>query len=447
MTEVLTNSLNTAQNTLLQGCERSRDGFENFGMDKSNKRFCDVLESKNYQKTQDLNKTSKNINMNSDVKNENGSIGDIKKAFKKIESINGFEDFRNFLGDVISEANAATALDLTLAKDIDIDCDTSESAETCEFDVSASIEENLQNDLRNEVLNNSELQTLADTVNLSEKISLNTLNELSQNQEEDELNTLLESSLEVLDFNQTAIDETTETTLKQVLAKLSNVSEKETAKDNEEIENPLETILDDEKLKELSLESIDFETETSADDSFMQQSPEEYGMKALLHNDAGAFDANIEKAVEAKPVQSQAKPVEVSSNKIIEQITKQLDKLSSTSKLNIVLNPESLGKVTVQLVKSAEGMSAQFTVSTAEAKEVLMKDLNNLKDTLTAQGVNVENVSVKLNDTQKSSYNQDWTEQEGSRGGNKEQKEQQKQNDKNLFEQMMAESENDLKNG
>ena len=446
MTEVLTNSLNTAQNTLLQGCARSRDGFENLGMDKSNKRFCDVLESKNYQKTQDLNKTSKNINMNSDVKNENGSIGDIKKAFKKIESINGFEDFRNFLGDVISEANAATALNLTLTKDVDADC-ASGSAETCEFDVSASIEENLQNNLQEEVVNNLLTQTISDTVNLVEKISSNTLNELSQNQEEEELNTLLESSLEVLDFNQTAIDEATETTLKQVLAKLSNVTEKEIAKDNEEIENPLETILDDEKLKELSLESIDFETETSAEDSFMQQSPEESGMKALLHNDAGAFDANIEKAVEAKPVQSQAKPVEVSSNKIIEQITKQLDKLNSTSKLNIVLNPESLGKVTVQLVKSAEGMSAQFTVSTAEAKEVLMKDLNNLKDTLTAQGVNVENVSVKLNDTQKSSYNQDWTEQEGSRGGNKEQKEQQKQKDKNLFEQMMAESENDLKNG
>ena len=54
---------------------------------------------------------------------------------------------------------------------------------------------------------------------------------------------------------------------------------------------------------------------------------------------------------------------------------------------------------------------------------------------------------IKLNDTQKSSYNQDWTEQEGSRGGNKEQKEQQKQKDKNLFEQIIAESENDLKNG
>ena len=399
MTEVLTNSLNTVQNTLLQGCARSRDGFENLGMDKSNKRFCDVLESKNYQKTQDLNKTLKNIN----------------KALKKIESINRFEDFRNFLGDVISEANAATALNLTLTKDVDADC-ASGSAETCEFDVSASIEENLQNNLQEEVVNNLLTQTISDTVNLVEKISSNTLNELSQNQEEEDLNTLLESSLEVLDFNQTAIDEATETTLKQVLAKLSNVTEKEIAKDNEEIENPLETILDDEKLKELSLESIDFETETSAEDSFMQQSPEESGMKALLHNDAGAFDANIEKAVEAKPVQSQAKPVEVSSNKIIEQITKQLDKLNSTSKLNIVLNPESLGKVTVQLVKSAEGMSAQFTVSTAEAKEVLMKDLNNLKDTLTAQGVNVENVSVKLNDTQKSSYNQDWTEQEGSRG-------------------------------
>ena len=171
MTEVLTNSLNTAQNTLLKGSERSRDGLENLGMDKSNKRFCDVLESKNYQKTQDLNKTSKNINMNSDVKNENGSIGGIKKALKKIESINGFEDFRNFLGDVISEANAATALNLTLTKDVDADC-ASESADTGEFDISASIEENLQNNLQEEAVNNSSTQTISDTVNLVENFAV-----------------------------------------------------------------------------------------------------------------------------------------------------------------------------------------------------------------------------------------------------------------------------------
>ena len=70
-----------------------------------------------------------------------------------------------------------------------------------------------------------------------------------------------------------------------------------------------------------------------------------------------------------------------------------------------------------------------------------MKGLDGLKDTLLAQGVNVDNVSVKVADTQKSEYEQDWTEQEGSRGGNKGQKNpDREEKEKGLFEQMMAQT-------
>ena len=75
---------------------------------------------------------------------------------------------------------------------------------------------------------------------------------------------------------------------------------------------------------------------------------------------------------------------------------------------------------------------------------MLMKGLDGLKETLTAQGIGVDNVSIKLNDTQKSSYNPDWTEQEGSRGGNKEQGRSNKdEKHKELFEQMMAQTDNE----
>ena len=55
-------------------------------------------------------------------------------------------------------------------------------------------------------------------------------------------------------------------------------------------------------------------------------------------------------------------------------------------------------------------MSAQFTVATQEAREVLMKGIEGLKDNLMSHGINVDNVSIKLSDTQKSEYKQDWTE-------------------------------------
>ena len=66
-----------------------------------------------------------------------------------------------------------------------------------------------------------------------------------------------------------------------------------------------------------------------------------------------------------------------------------------------------------------------------------------LKDTLMSHGVSVDNVSVKINDAQESEYNADWTEQEGSRGGNKEQGSQKEQRGKEQFEQMMSFIENE----
>ena len=98
-------------------------------------------------------------------------------------------------------------------------------------------------------------------------------------------------------------------------------------------------------------------------------------------------------------------------------------------------------KVSIQLIKTGEGLSAQFTVANQEVRDMLMKGLDGLRDSLTSHGVGVDNVSVKLNESQKSEYNADWTEQEDSRGGNKEQGRSNKdEKEKGLFEQMMAQT-------
>ena len=135
------------------------------------------------------------------------------------------------------------------------------------------------------------------------------------------------------------------------------------------------------------------------------------------------------------------KSVDVNPSKIIDQISKHLEGLHNNSKVNIVLNPESLGKVNVQLMSTKEGITAQFIVTTQEARDLISRGLDGLKEALGNQGVAVDNVSVKVADSQKSEYKQDWTEQEGSRGGNKGQgQSNREEKEKGLFEKMMAQT-------
>ena len=173
-----------------------------------------------------------------------------------------------------------------------------------------------------------------------------------------------------------------------------------------------------------------------------RQTPEEVAIKTMIDKDTEIFDVRVDRVQTTQTVQvNSSKPVEVNASRILEQITKQMEGLQSGSKVNIVLNPESLGKVNVQLLSTKEGLMAQLTVTTQEAKDILMKGLDGLKDTLLAQGVNVDNVSVKVADTQKSEYEQDWTEQEGSKGGNKGQRNpDREEKEKGAFEKMMAQT-------
>ena len=228
-------------------------------------------------------------------------------------------------------------------------------------------------------------------------------------------------------------------------------SRDEAVKTLQDIEDQL---LEDDILKDLNVESIKADVDTSSEGFLMDsQTPEEQGVKAMLTQEFEAFDLPVEKGnVSVQNVQQvaqtvQAKTVDVNPSKILDQVAKQLEGLQNSSKVNIVLNPESLGRVTVQLVKTGEGLSAQFTVASQEVRDMLMKGLDGLKESLISQGVGIEQVSVKIADSQKSEYSSDWTEQEGSRGGNKEQRQQNQEKEKGSFEKMMAQAFVEEENG
>lgn len=212
----------------------------------------------------------------------------------------------------------------------------------------------------------------------------------------------------------------------------------------------LEELVDEDTLKELNIESIEVETsndDTSSDDFMQNQTPEEHGIKAMLNTQADFAEIKAETQASAQTTQKTSQVSQTTSDKIIEQISKQMENLQNGSRVNLIMNPESLGKVSIQLINTEEGLSAQFTVATQDAKNLIMKGLDGLKETLLAHGVNVDNVTVKLNEAQDSEYNSDWTEQEGSRGGNKEQNQSRQNKEQEDFEQMMSFEKDNIENG
>lgn len=212
----------------------------------------------------------------------------------------------------------------------------------------------------------------------------------------------------------------------------------------------LEELVDEDTLKELNIESIEVETsndDASSDDFMQNQTPEEHGIKAMLNTQADFAEIKTDMQASAQAAQKTSQVSQTTSDKIIEQISKQMENLQNGSRVNLIMNPESLGKVSIQLINTEEGLSAQFTVATQDAKNLIMKGLDGLKETLLAHGVNVDNVTVKLNEAQDSEYNSDWTEQEGSRGGNKEQNQSRQNKEQEDFEQMMSFEKDNIENG
>lgn len=322
------------------------------------------------------------------------TLGDLKNKFSNETDTDKLSDFKEFLTQITSEVNVETSLDLTLAKDaVEPVEPVVEIAEPVDAEKEKT-EETAETDENNIILFSQVFETANQEIQAAPELQ----NEVS----------------EAIDFVETAPEKA------------------ETPETKPECEAQ-EISIDEDMLEELNIEAIKAETDSANDNSSLlnRQTPEEQGIKIALNHEG----ANEVKSFE---VQTPVKTVEITPSKIIEQVTKHLETLQNTSKVSIVLNPETLGKVTIQLVKSPEGLSAQFTTATQEARNLLMKGLDGLKETLTAHGVGVDNVSVKVNDTQKSEYNADWTEQEGSRGGNKEQNPKNKrEKEEGLFERMM----------
>ena len=397
--------------------------------------FSDKLGAKDFTQSDFQNVLDKQTDLQTKANAVKDSIGGMKKTAE-----NTFQKLQDKIQETYKEVGSESALNLSLAsaEDTEVTNSAIESEDTVsENTTSEDVETTLQNlvqPLVEQITN--QIEQVEDTVkNVAEKVISNVSETL-----EDELNVTingidLDKMLEDFGFNNT--DDLPE--IQPLKAENTEESEGKT----------LEELVDEDTLRELNIESVETDTssgEEESSDLMQNQTAEEQGIKANLQQADANFGELKTDSTQSNVLLQATKPAgnsDVTPSKIIDQISKQMENMNTGSKVNIVLNPESLGKVSVQLINTKEGLSAQFTVATQDAKNLIMKGLDGLKDSLLAQGVNVDNVTVKLSETQESEYNADWTEQEGSRGGNKEQGSRKGQKEKEHFEEMMSFAQNE----
>ena len=356
------------------------------------------------------------------------SLGALKKPVE-----NTFQKLQDKINAVSKEVGGESALDISLAK----------ADDEGEIDAKEDIPiENTDGETSDNTIVDTAVQNLMQQILQTQPVQINQIQQVQEVAKE------VEQGLEAIDeelhvtLNGIDLDKVLEDFGLNNTEDLPEVKTLKTEIAEETDGKSLEELVDEDTLRELNIESVEADTSSGEEESadlMQNQTAEEQGVKAMLHADAdfGEVKAEVQSNVSTQAPKSTGNS-DVTPSKIIDQISKQMENMNTGSRVNIVLNPESLGKVSVQLINTKEGLSAQFTVATQDARNLILKGLDGLKDTLLTQGVNVDNVTVKLSETQESEYNADWTEQEGSRGGNKEQGSYKGQKEKEKFEEMMS---------
>ena len=390
--------------------------------------FAEKVVGQGFAQTDFQNVLEKQTSLQEKAETIKESLGALKKPVE-----NTFQKLQDKINAVSKEVGGESALDISLAK----------ADDEGEIDAKEDIPiENTDGETSDNTIVDTAVQNLMQQILQTQPVQINQIQQVQEVAKE------VEQGLEAIDeelhvtLNGIDLDKVLEDFGLNNTEDLPEVKTLKTEIAEETDGKSLEELVDEDTLRELSIESVEADTSSGEEESadlMQNQTAEEQGVKAMLHADAdfGEVKAEVQSNVSTQAPKSTGNS-DVTPSKIIDQISKQMENMNTGSRVNIVLNPESLGKVSVQLINTKEGLSAQFTVATQDARNLILKGLDGLKDTLLAQGVNVDNVTVKLSETQESEYNADWTEQEGSRGGNKEQGSYKGQKEKEKFEEMMS---------
>lgn len=120
---------------------------------------------------------------------------------------------------------------------------------------------------------------------------------------------------------------------------------------------------------------------------------------AINNSQTGAetFVNKLDAQLSAKGTSTFTRTTTLNQTDILNQVNAKFEELQKTgnNKVSIILQPENLGRVSVEIMNSKDGIVAKMTTDSQQVKDLFDKNVEALKSNLSSQGVNVNNIKVE----------------------------------------------------
>ena len=133
------------------------------------------------------------------------------------------------------------------------------------------------------------------------------------------------------------------------------------------------------------------------------------------------FDKTIKNTNPNSQIRLEGVTKELNANDILNQIGSKFEQLKdgTSTKITMTLRPNDLGRVTIELLSTANGITTNIIAQNSQVKELLDKNIDILKQQLAQQGVNVQNVQVKtVEQNSQANLNNSYNDRNGEQSQN-----------------------------
>ncbi|HBG48451.1 MAG TPA: hypothetical protein DDW90_02890 [Cyanobacteria bacterium UBA9971] len=203
------------------------------------------------------------------------------------------------------------------------------------------------------------------------------------------------ASEEVLNKLNNTIKQPQTETLKPVSEKLAETINNQDAKPvitNIEVNNSSSKMTSDEKNQNQKQTQQELKTNINQNQAAL---PNEDNLQKIDLQKTSQFDKILN-----------AKQPQTLENSVLNQLKDKISlDASGKSQINIILRPENLGKVNINLVSQNGVLTAQITAENHQVKDILNKGLEILKQNMADQGINVGKMVVNVQEPNLSNQN------------------------------------------
>lgn len=252
--------------------------------------------------------------------------------------------------------------------------------------------------LTNETLNNQ----LAELLQGAEEI----LDEVGLTVPEEELPKLLESLKNAASDQTQKVEAPQQETPEEAGPKIEILADKNVPKTAEKMEQPEEDgegeLLEEAVQKTENNTADQTQKSTEGDSSGQKESKSRQDSKGMLHEDnqnpLETVIQNLSKNASPESLVMTAAQRTEAMREIVNQVIDQI-RISikpETTSMEMTLNPENLGKVSLTVMAKDGHLTASFTAQNQVTKEALESQMQTLKENLTSQGIKVDAIEVNI---------------------------------------------------